>query len=59
MRQFGVVEHQPVAHFLVEQRQISEEQIFVVVNEAFLDAAVKPFAVRVHFGRYSVADELV
>ena len=35
MGQLRVVEHQSVTHFLVKQGQIGEEQIFVVVNEAF------------------------
>ncbi len=49
MGQFCVVEHQPVAHFLVKQGRIGKEQVFVVVHEAFLDATVKSLAVRVHF----------
>jgi hypothetical protein len=54
MGQFCVVEHQPVAHFLVKQGGIGEEQVFVVVNETFLDATVKSFTVRVHFRRLGV-----
>ncbi len=54
MRQLSVVEHQPVAHFLVEQGRVSKEQVLVVIDEAFLDAAVKSLAVRIHFWRFGI-----
>ncbi len=54
MGQLRVVEHQPVAHFLVKQSGIGKEQVFVVVHETFLNAAVEAFAVRIHFGRFGI-----
>ena len=54
MRQLSVVEHQPVTHFLIEQGHVGVEQILVVVNVAFLDAAIKSLAVRIHFWGFRV-----
>ena len=54
MRKFGGVEHQPVAHFLVEQREIGEQEVFVIVNEALLDGSVESLTVGVHLGCFWV-----
>ena len=50
MRQFGVVEHQPVTHFLVKEGQVCEEQVLKVVHETLLNTAIESLAVGVHFG---------
>ena len=48
MGQFCVVKHQPVAHFLLEQGRICEEQILVVVHKAHRNDAVQALAMGVH-----------
>ena len=37
----GVVEHQPVGQFLVEACEVGEQQVFVVVDEGFLQGALQ------------------
>ena len=54
MRKLCVVEHQPITHFLVEQRQIRKEQVFVVIDKAVLYGAIEPFTVGIHFGSFGV-----
>ena len=40
---FGVVEDEPLGEFLVETGEVGEEQVFVVVDEGFLDGAIEAF----------------
>jgi hypothetical protein len=45
----GVVEHQPVGEFPVEEGEIGEQQVFVVVDEGFLEGAMEAFDRSIHF----------
>jgi len=45
---FGVVEDQPLGEFLVEAGEVGEEQVIVVVDEGFLDRAVKALGMGIH-----------
>jgi hypothetical protein len=54
MGPLGVDEDEPVGEFLVEERQVGKEQVFVEVDEGVLDGAVKALDVGVHFGRFGV-----
>lgn len=56
---FGVVENEPIGEFLVEVSQIGEEWVFVVVDEGFLDRAVKAFGVGAHFRSLKVGKQTV
>ena len=46
---FGVVEDEPLGEFLVEAGEVGEEQVFVVVDEGFLDGAIEAFGMGIHF----------
>lgn len=50
----GVVEDEPVGEFLVEQGQVGKEQVFVVIDEGFLEGAVEAFDMGVHPGAFGV-----
>ena len=49
MGPFGVVEDQPLGEFWVEAGEVGEEQVFVVVDEGFLDGAIEAFGMGIHF----------
>ncbi len=49
VRALGVVEHQPIGEFLVEEGEIGEEPVFVVVDEGFLEGAIEAFGMGIHF----------
>jgi len=51
---FGVVEDEPVGELFVEAGQVGEEQVFVIVDERFLDGAVESFGMRIHFWRLGI-----
>jgi hypothetical protein len=50
----GVVEHQSVGEFLVEEGRIGEEQVFVVVDEGFRKGAMEAFGRSIIFGVFGV-----
>ena len=41
---YSVVEHQSVGEFLVEEGEIGEQQVFVLVDEGFLESAIEAFS---------------
>jgi hypothetical protein len=45
----GVVEHQSVGEFLVEEGEVSEEQIFGIVEEGFRESAMEALGRSIHF----------
>ncbi len=45
---FGVKPEHPVEEFLVESLEVSEEQVFVVVNEFLLDGSIESLGLGVH-----------
>ncbi len=46
----GIAGDQPVGHFAVEFGEVGKQEVFVVVDEAFLDGAVEAFGMGVHLG---------
>jgi hypothetical protein len=48
----GVVEDEPIGELLVEEIEVGEQQVFVVVDEGFLEGAVEAFHVGVHLGGF-------
>ncbi len=46
----SVVGDQPVGHFAVELGEVGKQEVFVVVDETFLDGAVEAFGMGVHWG---------
>lgn len=50
MRSFSVEPDQVVEQFVVEQIDVSEQQILMVGDELCLDASVKAFDMRIHLG---------
>lgn len=54
MRALGVVEHEPVVEFPVEEGEIGEEEILRIVHEGLLQGAVEALGVGVHLGALGV-----
>ena len=48
--QHGIVGQQPIGQFAVKGRQIVNQQVLVVIHELFLEGAIEPFDMRIHFG---------
>ena len=49
VRDDGVVLDDPLGEFLVERADVCEEEVFVVIDELFLQGTIEPFVVGVHF----------
>ncbi|OFC30756.1 hypothetical protein BAE29_12345 [Acidithiobacillus caldus] len=48
---FGVVEDEPIGELLLETGEVGKEQVFVVVDEGFVDGATVAFGRDVHCRR--------
>ena len=46
----GVEEDEPLGELVVESDEIGEGQIFIVVDEIFLEGMVEAFDLSIHFG---------
>lgn len=49
-----VVEDEPFGGFVVESVDVAEQEVFVVIDELFLNGAVEAFVFGVHFGASGV-----
>jgi hypothetical protein len=50
----GVVPQQPAEQFIVEAEQVTEQQVFMVVDKLVLDGAVKALAMGIRLRRLRV-----